>query len=159
MQKVQIVCIGKLKETYWRQACAEYEKRLRPFVDFQIRELPECRLPDAPSQAQIDAALEEEAVRILEACRGGEVIPLCIEGKALDSPMLAAHLQQAANESAGRISFVIGSSFGLASSVKQAGRLRLSMSPMTFPHQLARVMLCEQIYRAYQILHHGKYHK
>ena len=159
MQKVQIVCVGKLKEAYWRQACAEYEKRLRPFADFQITELVESRLPESPSQAQIDAALEEEAAHILAACKGGEVIPLCIEGKELDSPALAKHLGQAAVENAGRVAFVIGSSFGLAPSVKAAGRLRLSMSPMTFPHQLARVMLCEQIYRAFQILNHGKYHK
>lgn len=159
MQKVQIVCVGKLKETYWRQACAEYEKRLRPFADFQIVELAESRLPDSPSQAQIETALAEEAGHILTACGSGEVVPLCIEGKEIDSPALAQHLQQAAVQGAGRVSFVIGSSFGLAPQVKQAGSLRLSMSPMTFPHQLARVMLCEQIYRAYQILNHGKYHK
>lgn len=159
MQRVKIVCVGKLKERYWRDACAEYEKRLRLFADFSIIELSESRLPESPSQAQIDAALDAEGRRILAACKGGEVIPLCIEGKAVDSPGLAAHLQRAAIEGAGQVSFVIGSSFGLSEPVKHAGRLRLSMSPMTFPHQLARVMLCEQIYRAYQILHHGKYHK
>lgn len=159
MQKVQIACVGKLKEAYWRQACEEYEKRLRPFADFKIMELPECRLPDTPSQAQIDAALEEEGKRILSVCGSGEKIPLCIEGKEIDSPALAKHLQQAAVQGAGQVSFIIGSSFGLAPAVKQSGRLRLSMSPMTFPHQLARVMLCEQIYRAFQILNHGKYHK
>lgn len=160
MQKVQIVCIGKLKEHYWREACAEYEKRLRPFADFSIRELPEARLPEAPSKAQIDAALATEGARILAACgEGGILFPLCIEGKALDSPALAEQLRQAAVGGAGRVCFVIGSSFGLSESVKRAGKLRLSMSAMTFPHQLARVMLCEQIYRAYQILNHGKYHK
>ncbi len=160
MQKVQIVCVGKLKERYWREACAEYEKRLRPFADFSIQELPEVRLPEAPSQAQIDAALAAEGARILTACgEGGVLFPLCIEGKALDSSALAELLRQAAVGGAGRVSFVIGSSFGLSESVKHAGKLRLSMSAMTFPHQLARVMLCEQIYRAYQILNHGKYHK
>lgn len=160
MQKVQIVCVGKLKERYWREACAEYEKRLRPLADFSIQELPEVRLPETPSQAQIDAALTAEGERILTACgASGILFPLCIEGKALDSPALAELLRQAAVGSAGRVSFVIGSSFGLSESVKRAGKLRLSMSAMTFPHQLARVMLCEQIYRAYQILNHGKYHK
>jgi 23S rRNA (pseudouridine1915-N3)-methyltransferase len=159
VQKVQIVCIGSLKENYWRQACAEYEKRLRSFAQFSITELPESRLPDSPSQAQIDTALQKEGKHILSACGSGAVVPLCIEGREMDSPALARFLQEAAVHDAGQVSFVIGSSFGLALQVKQAGRLRLSMSPMTFPHQLARVMLCEQIYRAYQILNHGKYHK
>ncbi|HCC01406.1 MAG TPA: 23S rRNA (pseudouridine(1915)-N(3))-methyltransferase RlmH [Ruminococcaceae bacterium] len=159
MQKVQIVCIGKLKERYWQQACAEYEKRLRLFADFKITELPESRLPSSPSQAQIQSALEKEGNHILTLCGSEEIIPLCIEGRELDSLALARHLQKSAVEGVGRISFAIGSSYGLAPAVKKAGRLCLSMSPMTFPHQLARVMLCEQIYRAYQILNHGKYHK
>ena len=159
MQKVQILCVGKLKERYWRDACAEYEKRLHAFADFSIVELPESRLPESPSAAQIEAALEAEGKRILEAAKGGEVIPLCIEAPMIDSPTLADRLQRAAVRGAGRLSFVIGSSFGLSPAVKRAGLWQLSMSPMTFPHPLARVMLCEQIYRAYQILNHGKYHK
>lgn len=156
MLEVRIICIGKLKEAYWRDAVAEYEKRLRPLCKFSIIELPEARLPNDPSPAEIDRALEQEAKAILEKT-AGTVIPLCIEGKLLDSPALAKKLNDSM-QFPGAVSFVIGSSHGLAPIVKQAGQ-GISMSPMTFPHQLARVMLCEQIYRAFQILQGSKYHK
>lgn len=156
MLEVRIICIGKLKEAYWRDAVAEYEKRLRPLCKFSIIELPEARLPNDPSPAEIDRALEQEAKAILEKT-AGTVIPLCIEGKLLDSPALAKKLNDSM-QFPGAVSFVIGSSHGLAPVVKQAGQ-GISMSPMTFPHQLARVMLCEQIYRAFQILQGSKYHK
>lgn len=159
MMNVQILCIGKLKEAYWREACAEYAKRLRAFCNFTITELPESRLPDNPSQALIDKALEEEGEKLLAAAKGSALIPLCIEGEELDSPSLARKMGELASQGISSVSFVIGSSFGLSPKVKKAGMLRLSMSPMTFPHQLARVMLCEQIYRAFQIQNHGKYHK
>lgn len=156
MLEVRLICIGKLKEKYWRDAVAEYEKRLRPLCKFQLVELAEVKLPSDPSQAQIDQALEQEGRQILEKT-AGVVLPLCIEGKACDSPALAKKLE-AAMQFPGAVSFVIGSSHGLSPMVKQAGQ-GLSMSPMTFPHQLARVMLCEQIYRAFQILQGSKYHK
>lgn len=159
MMNVQILCIGKLKESYWREACAEYAKRLKAFCTFSIVELPESRLPDDPSPALIEKALEEEGEKLLAAAKGSAVIPLCIEGKELSSPQLAQRLEDLASRGFSSVSFVIGSSFGLAERVKRAGAVRLSMSPMTFPHQLARVMLCEQIYRAFQIQNHGKYHK
>lgn len=159
MLNVRILCVGKLKEAYWRDACAEYAKRLKAFCSFSIVELPESRLPDDPSQALIDKALEEEGEKLLAAAKGSAIIPLCIEGKEMTSPKLANTLEELASRGVSSVSFVIGSSFGLADKVKQAGSLRLSMSPMTFPHQLARVMLCEQIYRAFQIQNHGKYHK
>lgn len=159
MMNVQILCIGKLKESYWREACAEYAKRLKAFCTFSIVELPESRLPDDPSPALIEKALEEEGEKLLAAAKGSAVIPLCIEGKELSSPQLAQRLEDLASRGVSSVSFVIGSSFGLAERVKRAGAVRLSMSPMTFPHQLARVMLCEQIYRAFQIQNHGKYHK
>lgn len=159
MLNVRILCVGKLKEAYWRDACAEYAKRLKAFCSFSIVELPESRLPDDPSQALIDKALEEEGEKLLAAAKGSAMIPLCIEGKEMTSPKLANTLEELASRGVSSVSFVIGSSFGLAEKVKQAGCLRLSMSPMTFPHQLARVMLCEQIYRAFQIQNHGKYHK
>ncbi len=159
MLNVRILCVGKLKEAYWRDACAEYAKRLKAFCSFSIVELPESRLPDDPSQALIDKALEEEGEKLLAAAKGSAMIPLCIEGKEMTSPKLATTLEELASRGVSSVSFVIGSSFGLAEKVKQAGSLRLSMSPMTFPHQLARVMLCEQIYRAFQIQNHGKYHK
>ncbi|WP_322181341.1 23S rRNA (pseudouridine(1915)-N(3))-methyltransferase RlmH [Neglectibacter caecimuris] len=156
MLEVRLLCIGKLKESYWRDAVAEYEKRLKPLCKFQLIELPEARLPNAPSPAQISAALAEEGKSILEKA-AGTVFPLCIEGKETDSPGLAKRLEQAM-QFPGAVTFVIGSSHGLAEQVKEAGE-RLSMSPMTFPHQLARVMLCEQLYRAFQILNGTKYHK
>lgn len=159
MMNVQILCVGKLKESYWREACAEYAKRLKAFCSFSIVELPESRLPDDPSQALIDKALEEEGEKLLAAAKGSAIIPLCIEGKEISSPKLASTLEDLASRGVSSVSFVIGSSFGLAEKVKRAGSLRLSMSPMTFPHQLARVMLCEQIYRGFQILGNTSYHK
>lgn len=156
MLSVRVICIGKLKEAYWREAVAEYEKRLRPLCKFEIVELPEERLPEQPSASLIDAALVREGELILSKVQG-KAVPLCIEGKALSSEGLADLLRDAM-QSPGAVSFVIGSSFGLSGSVKQAGK-GFSMSPMTFPHQLARVMLCEQIYRAFQIIGGTKYHK
>jgi 23S rRNA (pseudouridine1915-N3)-methyltransferase len=156
MLNVKLICVGKLKEAYWRDAVAEYEKRLRPLCKWELIELPESRLPSEPSQAEIDAALEKEGEQILHHA-AGKIIPLCIEGKQVDSPGLAKRLA-GAMQSPGAVSFVIGSSYGLSPAVKAAGE-RLSMSPMTFPHQLARVMLCEQIYRGFQILSNTKYHK
>lgn len=156
MLTVKLICIGKLKEAYWRDAVAEYEKRLRPLCRFGIVELPEERLPQEPSEAQIAAGLEKEGEAILRQA-AGEVIPLCIEGPQADSRGLSRRLARAM-QSPGTVSFVIGSSHGLSDAVKKAGE-GISMSPMTFPHQLARVMLCEQIYRGFQILQNSRYHK
>ncbi len=156
MLEVNLICVGKLKEAYWRAAVAEYEKRLRPFCKFQIVELPEAYLPSSPSQGEIARALEQEGKAILEKTVG-KAFPLCIEGKETDSPGLAKKIFDCMRYP-GAASFIIGSSHGLSEEVKQAGE-RLSMSPMTFPHQLARVMLCEQIYRAFQILNGTRYHK
>ena len=159
MMTVSLICIGKLKEKYWRDACAEYEKRLSAFCRFQIVELPESRLPDTPSEAQKEAALEEEGKRILAAAGNAHLIALCIEGKEQSSDRLASTVQELSIRGVSSLAFCIGSSFGLSPRVKQAAQLRLSFSPMTFPHQLARVMLCEQIYRVFQINTNGKYHK
>ena len=157
---VNLICIGKLKESYWRDACQEYKKRLGAFCRFSICELNESRLPDRPSQAQIDAVLQTEGEKILATIGiGSAVFPLCIEGKQISSPQLAEQIERLTVNGISTINFVIGSSFGLSEEVKRAGEFKLSMSPMTFPHQLARVMLCEQIYRAFQINSHGKYHK
>lgn len=159
MMTVSLICVGKLKEKYWRDACAEYEKRLSAFCRFQIVELPESRLPDTPSEAQKEAALEEEGKRILTAAGNAHLIALCIEGKEQSSERLASTVQELSIRGVSSLAFCIGSSFGLSPRVKQAAQLRLSFSPMTFPHQLARVMLCEQIYRVFQINTNGKYHK
>lgn len=160
MRNVTLLCVGKLKEAYWRDACAEYEKRLGAFCKFRLIEVAEERLPDNPSPAQITATLEAEGKRLLEQIpKDSAVIPLCIEGKEMDSPGLAAKMQKLAVEGTSHFTFIIGGSWGLSDGVKSRAAWRLSMSPMTFPHQLARVMVMEQIYRAYQIVSGGKYHK
>ena len=160
MRTITVLCVGKLKEAYFRDACAEYVKRLGGFAKVQIVELDEERLPDAPSAAQIEAALAAEGKRMMEKIpRGAAVVALCIEGREQSSEALAATLSRWAVEGISHVVFVIGSSFGLSPEVKAAAKLKLSMSPMTFPHQLARVMLLEQVYRACQIEAGGKYHK
>lgn len=159
MLTVNLICIGSLKEHYWRDACAEYQKRLSVFCKLNIIELPESRLPDNPSQAQIQKALAEEGERILQKAGNSTLLPLCIEGKELDSPALSRLLEDLMTAGTSAVSFVIGGSFGLSDAVKAAGAKRISMSPMTFPHQLARVMLLEQVYRAFMIRRGAKYHK
>lgn len=159
MQNIKLICIGKLKESYLREAFAEYEKRLRPFCRFELIELSEERLPNEPSEALIKKALAAEGERILKAAEGSELFALCIEGKQLSSEQFAEKIGKAALDGEGSLSFVIGSSFGLSDAVKAAAKEKLSFSKMTFPHQLFRVMLLEQIYRAFQILGGGKYHK
>lgn len=160
MISIDIICIGKLKEKYWQDAVLEYTKRLSPFCNFSVAELAEERLPGSPSPGDIARAISSEGARILERCsKGGMIIPMCIEGRELSSGGLAGKIQSAASNGTSKIHFVIGGSHGLSDAVKKRGDLRLSMSPMTFPHQLARVMLCEQIYRAFSIINGGKYHK
>jgi len=160
MQSVSVLCVGKLKEKFYADACAEYRKRLGRYCRLELVELPEQRLGDAPSDAEIAAALEREADAILEKLpRGGAVIALCVEGKTMSSEQLAETMARCATRGVSQLTFVIGGSFGMAERVKRAADLRLSMSPMTFPHHLARVMVLEQIYRAYQIQAGTKYHK
>ena len=160
MQKVTILCVGKLKEKFYAEAVAEYSKRLKRHCTLEIVELPESRLPDDPSPAEIRQALATEAALIESKLpKGGAVIAMCIEGKELSSTALAEKVEQFGLSGASQLTFLIGGSVGLDSSLKQKADLRLSMSPMTFPHHLARIMLLEQIYRAYQILAGSKYHK
>lgn len=155
---VNLIVIGKLKEDYLRGACAEYIKRLGRFCTFELHELDECRLSDNPSEKEISAALKKEAGQIKKYAKGF-IVPMCIEGKQLSSEELSAKISEAGVGGFSTVTFIIGSSFGLDSEIKSMGNLRLSMSKMTFPHQLARVMLLEQIYRAFQISSNGKYHK
>lgn len=160
MLSVTLLCVGKLKEAYWRDACAEYEKRLGAFCRFHLVEVAEERLPDSPSPAHIAATVEAEGKRLLEKIpKDSAVLALCIEGKELDSPALSERLQKMTVEGVSHVVFVIGGSWGLSEAVKRRANLRLSMSPMTFPHQLARVMVMEQVYRCFQIATGGKYHK
>lgn len=155
---INLIAIGKLKEEYLRNACAEYIKRLARYCTFELHELDECRLGDDPSEKEILSALRKEGEQIKRFAKGF-IIPMCIEGKQLTSPQLSERISDAAVGGHSTITFIIGSSFGLDSEIKEMGNLRLSMSPMTFPHQLVRVMLLEQIYRSFQIAGGGKYHK
>ena len=159
MLTVRILCVGKCKEKYWREACAEYGKRLSAFCRFEVLEVDEERLPERPSKAQIESGLEQEGKRLLQKAGSTPIVALCIEGKELSSPQLAQYVERAAVNGASSLAFVIGGSWGLSEEVKRAGARRLSMSPMTFPHQLARVLLCEQLYRACSINAGAKYHK
>ena len=160
MQKVTVLCVGKLKEKFYADACAEYQKRLTRHYKLDLLELPEQRLPENPSEAEIEAALSKEADAIEEKLpRGGAVVALCVEGRTMSSEQLADTLSRYAAQGVSQVTFLIGGSFGLHERVKLLAELRLSMSPMTFPHHLARVMLLEQIYRAYQIESGTKYHK
>ena len=160
MQKVTIICTGKLKEKFYLDAAAEYAKRLSRFCTLTILELLEERLPESPSPAQIEAALAREADAVRAKLPAGcLLIAMCVEGQERSSEALARYLAEAAARGAGHIVFLIGSSYGMHPSLKQQADPRLSMSPMTFPHHLLRVMLLEQIYRAYQINAGSKYHK
>lgn len=160
MLNVNIICVGNLKEKYWRDACDEYAKRLGAFCKFQIIEVGESRLPKSCSEADIIKVINTEGDRILEKCPASSyVAAMCIEGGELSSVQLAQKLEQIAVSGKSRVNFIIGGSYGLSDAVKSRADLRLSMSPMTFPHQLARVMLCEQIYRAFSINADTKYHK
>lgn len=160
MVRVTLICVGKVKERFYQAAAEEYIKRLGALCRFELVELPETRLPENPAPAQIRQALEREAEQILgKIPRGSAVVPLCVEGKEMSSPELAKAMERWAVQGGSSVVFVIGGSFGLHDRVKQAGTFRLSMSPMTFPHHLARVMVLEQIYRAFQIQSGSKYHK
>lgn len=145
MVKVNFVCVGNLKESYWKEACAEYLKRLSRFCKAEIRELPER------------ATLKEEGEEILRTCRG-HVIALAIEGKRRSSEEFAAHLRTLIGRGE-EITFVIGSSCGLCGEVKSSADELLSFSDMTFPHRLMRVILLEQVYRAFMINAGSEYHK
>ena len=155
---IDLIVVCKLNEVYLRAACAEYIKRRGRYCTFTLHELDECRLSDNPSEKEIAAALKKEGEQIRRLAKG-MVIPMCIEGRQLTSPELAEKIASAGVDGISTVTFIIGSSFGLDPEVKALGDFKLSMSKMTFPHQLARVMLLEQIYRSFQISTGGKYHK
>ncbi len=160
MISVNIICVGKLKEKYLRDASAEYIKRLTAFCKLNIIEIAPYALPDSPTQAQIEAGLETEGKQILSKIQNGAyVYAMCIEGKQRSSEALSAEFDKLSVFGDSNLTFIIGGSFGLSDAVKARADARLSMSEMTFPHQLARIMLLEQIYRAFQISTGGKYHK
>lgn len=161
MINVNLIVVGKLKESYFREACAEYSKRLKAFCRLTVAELAESRLPDDPSEKEIKTALSAEAKAMRNLLSGKDCfnIALCIEGTKLSSEKLAEKIKDVSVSGKSTLNFVIGSSFGIDEEIKKMCGLRLSMSEMTFPHMLARIMVLEQIYRAFQILNGGKYHK
>lgn len=161
MLRVNIICIGKIKEKYFTDAIAEYSKRLGAFCKFSVTELAEERIKsNTPNPAQIDEVIIAEGKRILQKISPQDyVAAMCIEGKLLSSEELAQTLDNVSVSGKSTIDFIIGGSYGLSNEVKTRADLRLSMSRMTFPHQLARVILSEQIYRAFEISTNGKYHK
>ena len=160
MQKITLISVGRLKEEFFKAAEKEYSKRLGGFCDLKIIEVNQQQLPANPSSGQIEAALSAEAEEILSKIpKGSEIVSLCIEGKLLSSEELSEFIENNANMGSGSITFIIGGSFGLSQDVKNKSKLKLSMSKMTFPHRLARVMLLEQIYRAFQIGIGSRYHK
>ena len=160
MFNITLITMGKLKEKFYLSAAEEYCKRLKGYCNFQIIELPEHRLPEDPSPAEISAGLEKEAELIFSKIpKGAWFCVFTPEGKLLSSEALAEQMKQVKLSGKSSACFLIGSSFGMAPRVKAAANFRLSMSPMTFPHHLARVMVLEQLYRAEAIQAGSKYHK
>lgn len=159
MIKLTFITLGKLKEKYLRDAVEEYKKRLSRYCNLDIIEIEPVKLPEKPSENEINQALEKEALEINKRIpKDSAVFSLCIEGKELSSEEFANKLQNLSNMGKS-LTFIIGSSYGLSPKVKSESDLRLSVSKMTFPHQLFRVMLLEQIYRAFKINEGSAYHK
>lgn len=159
MQRITLIAVGRLKEDYLTEASKEYSKRLSAFCRLNIIEIPPCRTDDSSPSGRA-AAIEDEADRIAAKLPPRSlVIPMCIEGKQLASEELAELISDSALKGLSDICFIIGGSYGLSDRIKRTADLRLSMSKMTFPHQLARIMLLEQIYRAYTIISGSGYHK
>lgn len=160
MINVKLICVGKMKEKHYISAFDEYKKRLGAYCKFELIELPEQRLGDSPSEKEIAAALEKEASDIEKHIPAGSAVcAMCIEGTMKSSTELAEQFNKWTSSGKSRMCFLIGGSFGMSERIKTRADLRLSMSRMTFPHHLARVMVGEQIYRAFTILEGSKYHK
>lgn len=160
MFDITLIAMGKLKEKFYLSAAAEYEKRLNGYCRFKILELPEVRLPEDPSPAEISAGLEKEAEMIFSKIpKGAWLCVLAPEGKLLSSEQLADKMKAVKLSGKSSACFLIGSSFGMSPRVKEKADFKLSMSPMTFPHHLARVMVLEQLYRTEAIQAGSKYHK
>ena len=160
MFDITLITVGKLKEKFYISAAEEYTKRLRGYCNFQILELQESRLPENPSPAEINAGLEKEADLILSKIpKGAWFCALTPEGKIISSESLAQKVKEVKLSGKSSACFLIGSSFGMASRVKDKADFKLSMGPMTFPHHLARIMVLEQLYRSEAIQAGSKYHK
>ena len=154
--RINVVCVGKIKEKFYTQAVEEYSKRLSRYCKLDIVELPDEKTPDNASDIVNEQIKNKEGERILSAIKDGA---LAIEGKMLDSVELSEKIERLGIEGTSNITFVIGGSLGLADAVLKRADYKLSFSRMTFPHQLMRVILLEQIYRAYRIMKNEPYHK
>ena len=161
MIKINIICIGKIKEKYFTDAIAEYAKRLTAFCKFNIIELSEERIKsNIPNRSQIDEVIFSEGKRIMQKISPSDyVVAMCIEGKPMSSEELSKLIDNASVSGKSTVDFIIGGSYGLSPQVKAAAARKISFSRLTFPHQLARVLLCEQLYRACSINAGAKYHK
>ncbi len=160
MLSVYLICVGKLKEKFYKDACAEYSKRLSAYCKLTVVELPEAKLSPRPSQSEINAALEKEGEAIrAKIPPSARVAALCVEGRLRSSEELPRMFPVPGRSLEKHMVFLVGGSYGLHPSIKAEASLQLSMSPMTFPHHLARVMLLEQIYRAFKIQEGSSYHK
>lgn len=160
MIKIKIIALGKLKENYLRQATDEYLKRLSAFAKVEVHEIEPVRLSENPQGAEIEKALESEAALISKKLVLDDyVVAMCIEGTQMSSQELSEKMSSLINLGSGSFAFIIGSSFGLSEQIKKRANLKISFSKMTFPHQLFRVMLLEQIYRAFKIKQGSNYHK
>lgn len=159
MIKTTVITLGKLKEKYLSDAIKEYSKRLSAYTKLEIIEIEPQRLSDKPSESEIEnALLKETEIIIKKIPQNSEIISLCIEGKELSSTEFSQKIESLQNMGK-NITFIIGSSYGLSSKIKQLSNLKLSLSKMTFPHQLFRVLLLEQIYRGFKIIEGSSYHK
>ena len=157
---ITVLAAGKLKDRFFEEGCAEYSKRLSAYCRFECVELAEQRLPEKPSEAEIEAALNREALEIEKQIPpDAYVVALCVEGKQVPSETIADLISGRENSGKPRLCFLIGGSFGLANCIKNRADYKLSMSKMMFPHHLARVMLAEQLYRGYKIREGSRYHK
>ncbi len=159
MMTVTIVCVGKLKEKFFRDAISEYEKRLSRFCKLKIIELSDEKIPDNAKEAEEKLILEREGKRILSAIdKNTPIIAMCVEGKLFSSEELSEKIESL-QMAGGRVAFVIGGSLGLSDEVKSCAISKISFGRITLPHQLMRVVLAEQIYRAFKIINNENYHK
>lgn len=157
--KITILCVGKIKEKFLREALGEYVKRLSKYINLEITEVSDEKAPEGLSPKEAVIIKEKEGARLISKLKDSYVIPLVIEGKELSSGELAELINECSVKGISHMTFIIGGSLGLSDGVLRRGNLNLSFSRMTFPHQLMRVILCEQLYRAYRIINNEPYHK
>jgi len=159
--KIRIIAVGRLRERHWQDAAADYARRIRPYARLEVEEVAEARLKDGASPAEEKKAMQEEGRAILERLKGheGVVVALDRQGRTLDSMQMAGWLEKMILEGRSDVVYVIGGPLGLAPEVLQRAECRLSFSKMTFPHQMMRVILLEQIYRGMRIMKKEPYHR